>query len=77
MRAFPEVDLYPGDDQYPAVADVPDTGGRWYDWWSISREVRQTYAEEAARQPTGCPSCGEPLVRERSVLRCPFDGAQF
>lgn len=81
-RAFPDLDLYPGEDQFPDVTDSavghPASPGRgWNDWRAISREYRSTVAAERSRAPTGCPSCGEPLRRERGVLRCPFDGAQF
>ena len=47
----------------------------WQQLADILRQARDEAAEEAARPPTACPRCGEPL-REgpKGELFCTFDG---
>lgn len=61
----------PPPDPVPAA---PATAG-WYTLLAITQEARDLAQDEAARRPTGCPNCGEPLqAGPGGVLHCRFDG---
>ena len=61
----------PPPDPVPAA---PASAG-WYTLLAISQEARDLAQDEAARRPTACPNCGEPLqAGPGGVLHCRFDG---
>jgi len=56
------------------VAPTPTAPNGWRGLQAIMQTAREQRREDDSARPVACPNDGEPLLENRGVLYCPYDG---